>query len=42
MQAAAIDVLHHKEYLLVAFEHLKQLGDVLVVQLLHDLHLSLN
>lgn len=42
MQAATIDVLHHEEDLLVALEHLEELRDMLVVQLLHDFHLTLD
>ena len=42
MQAASIDILHHEEDLFMALEHLKKLRDVLMVQLLHNLHLSLN
>ena len=42
VQAASVDILHHEENLLVAFEYLKQLCNVLMVQLLHDLHLSLD
>ena len=42
VQAAAVHELHDEEDLLVRLEHLVQLRDVLVVQLLHNLHLSLD
>lgn len=42
MQAASIDVLHYEKHLLVAFKNFVQLGNVIVVQLLHDFHLALD
>ena len=42
MQAASIDILHHEEDLLVALENLKELCDMLMIKLLHDLHLALD
>ena len=40
MQTTTIDELHDQEDLLVRFEGLVELGDVRVVQLLHDLHFT--
>ena len=42
VQAAAVDELHDEEDLLVRLKHLVQLRNVLVVQLLHNLHLALD
>ena len=40
VKTASIDELHDQEDLLVRFEGLVELGDVRVVQLLHDLHFT--
>ena len=42
VQTPSVDVLHDQEDLLVRFKRLVQLGDVLMLELLHDLHLSLD
>lgn len=42
VQTATVDVLHDEEDLFVALKDFEELGDVLMVQLLHDLHLSLD
>ena len=40
METTSIDEFHDQEDLLVRFEGLVELGDVRVVQLLHDLHFT--
>ena len=42
MKAATIHELHDEEDLLVRLKYLVKLGDVLLIELLHDLHLSLD
>ena len=42
VEAASVDELHYQEDLLVRFESLVELGDVRMVQLLHDLHFALD
>ena len=40
VETATVDEFHDQEDLLVRFEGLVELGDVRVVQLLHDLHFT--
>ena len=40
MKTAAIDILHDEEDLLMGFKDFEQLGDVVMVELLHNLHFT--